>query len=111
MIWGLINFDPKDRRSLEQWALWHQTDHVEIKQAIQRALGLNLTVWPLYPFKLSAWNEWALRHQSAHNEMNTVSGLTGSDLTEVDFSKRDQREEWHLSHFNEHLAQRTRYGI
>ncbi len=111
MIWGLLDFDPDDRPSIERWALWHYTDHVEIQQVIQKASGTNLTIWPLYPFDLKKLEQWALQHQSAHNEMNTLSKLNGSDLTEVNFEDSQERQEWHQSHFNEHLAQRKKYGI
>lgn len=111
MIAGLLDFDPSSKESVEQWAMWHMQDHLEIKQAIQTVLGTNLIVWDLYPFDLSTYKQWALRHQSAHNEMNSASSLPGSDLQEVDFNDREARQQWHETHFREHNAQRQKYGI
>ena len=111
MISGLLDFDPTNTKSLEQWALWHHQDHIEIKQVIQTALGLNLTIYDLYPLDLHKLEDWSLRHQSAHNEMNSASGLSGQDLQEVNFLDRQQRLDWHEQHFSEHNAQRIKYGI
>lgn len=110
-LYGLLDFDPKDIRSVEEWALWHFSDHQEIREAIQTALGKNLTEWDIFPLELKHWDQFALKHQAAHNEMNSASGLSGDDLTQVDFKDLHARQEWHYKHFREHNAQRVKYGI
>ena len=83
----------------------------EIREAIQTAFGTNLTEWDIYPLELKHWDQFALKHQAAHNEMNSASGLSGDDLTQVDFKDLHARQEWHYKHFREHNAQRVKYGI
>ena len=41
----------------------------------------------------------------------TASGLAGDDLTQLDFKDTTAVEGWNHQHFQEHLAQRTKYGI
>lgn len=111
MLAGILNFEPKDPRQAEEWALQHFADHQEIQQAIQKASGTNLTIWEIYPLDMTHWDVWALKHQSAHNEMNTASGLSGDDLTQLNFKNRSDLEDWNYKHFREHEAQRVKYGI
>jgi hypothetical protein len=108
---ALLGFDYKDQRSRETWALNHAADHQEIQQAIQRQGGPNLQIWELYPVNFRDWDAFALRHQSAHNSMNAVFGMEGSDLMGVDFNDPKSSEEWHALHFKEHDAARTKLRI
>ena len=111
MLYGLLNFDPGNRGSVEQWALWHSTDHAEIQEVIQKMTGQDLEILQLYPFALDKFDDWSLRHQTMHNDMNGVAGFAGNDLTGVDFKDVNSREEWHFKHFSEHRNIRAKYGI
>ena len=110
-LYGILDFDTKDPHSVEQWALWHYADHIEIKQAIQTALSKNLTVWELYPLDMKLWERWAIKHQAAHDEMNTASGLQSNDLSQAKLDDPQAMATWNYNHFREHQAQRVKYGI
>lgn len=108
---SLLGFNIKDPASTETWALNHAADHQEIQQAIQAAGGPNLPIWELYPVNFRDWKAFALRHQSAHNEMNGTLGLDGTDLMDVDFNDPKQAQEWHWQHSKEHFDARAQLGI
>ncbi len=108
---SLMGFDVNNQRSVEDWALQHSDDHWLIRQRIQdQSLG-NLPAWQLWPVNFRDWDAYALRHQAAHNEMNDALGLSGSDLTGVDFKDEKAVKEWNLTHFSEHEAAHSSLGI
>ena len=111
MLAYLMSFDYADQRSLDEWDINHSSDHEEIRQAIQAKLGVNLEDRPIYPTNWKDWNAYAIRHQSLHNDMNSILGLNGVDLTTVDFKDKKESENWHFDHFQEHQAARTTLGI
>jgi len=110
LVW-LLGFDYRDPRSTEMWALQHAADHDQIREGIQKQTLGNPTDWVLYPVNWRDWDAYALRHQSEHNEMNDSLGLSGTDLTAVDFRNLRESEEWHFQHYREHQAARAKLGI
>ena len=111
MLPPLMGFDYGDSRSMEEWALHHWGEHNEVRQAIQAQGKGNLIQRELYPVNWEDWQALALRHQLAHNEENGVLGIAGTDLQGVNFRDKREAEEWHFSHFREHLEQRTALKI
>ena len=54
---------------------------------------------------------WLFLHQDIHHRLNTLLGVAGNDLTDVDFSKPEEAASWIWLHAQEHLQQATRLGI
>ena len=111
MLPVLMDFDVNDAQSTETWSLNHSDDHDDIREAIQTQKNVNLADWVLYPFTVKDWDAYAIRHQSAHNDMNSTLGLSGSDLTDVDLTDPKAAEYWNFEHFREHQAARAALGI
>lgn len=106
-----MKFSNDDPRSREEWSFHHGDHHVAVHGAIQAQGGGNAIVWQLYPINWKDWDAYALRHQSAHDSVNQVLGINGSDLTGVDFNNQLEAENWHFRHFAEHLSWNTRLDI
>jgi hypothetical protein len=111
MLATLLDFDFKDPRSRAAWELNHAADHVEIRQAIEAQKTNNLSDWVLYPVPWEDLHGFAIRHQMAHNDFNSIFGLSGNDLTGVDFNDPKAAADWNFVHFAEHQAVRSALKI
>lgn len=111
MLSSLMMLDPSDPKSAEMWALKHKADHDEIHSAVQSKFGVNLENRVLYPINFKDWEEFSLKHQDVHNDLNNQLKLSGTDLTDADLRDPSSRQEWNFNHFREHLAFRAALGI
>lgn len=80
-----------------------------INNAIDPALAL--TVYILDPIPDFDLQNWLRRHQQSHNDVNSALGVQGTDLTDVDFEKQDEREAWAELHAAEHVQWQEITGI
>ena len=111
LLVSMMDFDTKDRESVDKWAFSNGDDHANIHQSIQsQSLG-NLFVYQLYPINLTRWDSFAQQHQNAHNEVNEALALAGTDLTGVDFNDPAKAAEWSMAHYTEHRAWHAKLGI
>ena len=108
---SLIGFPENTPGGKDEWSFNNADDHTLVRDTIQRKDAVNLVQYPLYPLNWERWDTFAKTHQSAHNEINDLLGLPGTDLTGVDFNNPKRAEEWHLSHFREHEAWHENLGI
>jgi len=97
--------------SLAQFFFWNAQDHIEIRQAIQAQKGVNLFARVLDPVDKDAIDAWMELHQQTHNDVNEVLGLSGTDLSELDFSNHARVREWINLHAQEHQAMRQALKI
>ena len=97
--------------SLEQFFFWNAQDHIEIRQAIQAQHGTNLFARVLDPVDREAIDLWLELHQQTHNDINSVLGLNGNDLSDIDFSIPSKVREWINLHAQEHQAMRQALKI
>jgi hypothetical protein len=106
-----ILYPPSGADGFAEWLFSHQQDHNEISGGALKILGANLPQYILDPMQQSDIKSWLLRHQQAHTDMNSLLGLAGQDLQDVDFEQSDQIRAWMYQNFTEHQAARTRLGI
>jgi hypothetical protein len=92
--------------SLEQFFFWNAQDHIEIRQAIQAQKGTNLFARVLDPVDKQAIDAWLELHQQTHADVNAVLGLSGTDLSDLDFANPSKVREWINLHAQEHQAMR-----
>jgi len=87
--------------------------HTLIVQNINLLLPASqaLTFYILDPIADFDLQNWLRRHQQAHNDINLALSIQGTDLTDVDFQKSDQREAWAELHYVEHLQWQEATGI
>lgn len=104
---GLLFNAPYDAGSLAEFSSIHQADHMQIVAQIFEKLGIaTLELPPLDPIPVQFdFLTWLMNHQFAHNQANGYLGLTGFDLTSVDFRNREQFLIWTRYNALEHYAQ------
>lgn len=107
--------------SPRQWMVWsysNQDQHTLASAAIFTQHGINLPRYPLDPIPPEPGARggapgptWLYTHQQWHNAINSVLGVSGVDLTAVDFSRQDQAEAWAYFHSTEHLQWAQKLGL
>ncbi len=97
--------------NLQQFFFWNAQDHIEINQAIQAQKGNNLFARVLDPVDTKAIDLWLELHQQTHNDVNSVLGLSGNDLSDLDFENKAKVREWINLHAQEHQAMRQALKI
>ena len=91
-----------DDKSLMEFSFANVDEHRKILAAIRNTYNINLQEYIIDPIPSWDFSAWAYRHQQMHNEQNSVLGITGNDLTSVDFTKQDQVYAWAQLHAQEH---------
>lgn len=81
--------------------------HRDIDQAIFRQHGVLVQEYVLDPFNPKDPGQWAYQHQNMHSAVNAVLGLSGFDLTEVDWTRQDQLAGFIQSNADEHVSWAT----
>jgi hypothetical protein len=94
-----------------QFFFWNAQDHIEIAQAIQAQKTVNLFERVLDPVDPAALDRWLELHQQTHNDVNSVLGLSGNDLSDLDFENPRKVREWINLHAQEHQAMRQALKI
>lgn len=102
---------PPGSNGVQEFLFWHAQDHLEIVKAIQSIRHVFLPVYILDQLSPATTQLWLERHQQAHNEMNSVMGTIGRDLTTVDLSDENARLAWVYVNFTEHQAVRKQLAI
>lgn len=101
---GLANLAnvPRSPQEFAVFSFSNQDEHFKVAQAIQNREGINIPTYPVDPINFDALGIWLQNHQQMHNNVNSVLGTPGVDLTEVDFRNEAQVESWSFLHFTEH---------
>lgn len=101
-----------EARGKSQFSLANADHHIRVNDAIFGAYSLLLPYYVLDPIPSSeALNAWLWNHQDVHNQMNAVAGVTGNDLTTVDFRDTDQVASWVWLHADEHMQVANILGV
>lgn len=110
MLASIFNV-PNDERSLSIWSFHNYDSHDRIIGAIFNQGGALLTRYPLDPISTQDPGDWLRTHQTMHNDMNAQLGLSGSDLTDVNWEDPRELEAWSFLHAVEHRAAENQLGI
>ena len=104
---------PGDPAGFGTWLLGHYLEH---KQFIQIAIANNLP--PAPDFDILSWSDDPLRsvfwrnvHQQIHLALREQSGVSGIDLSLVDFTDDGDFLVWQQDHATEHQQLRAFYGV
>lgn len=90
----------------------HYQDHVDIVQVVNRLIpGLNMWVYPMFPWSDSNKGQLLEQHFLSHTDLNTILGIDNSDLGDVDFGDEEKRGEWIYQNYQMHLQAHTILGF
>lgn len=87
---GLFNV-PNTPEQNEVWSFVHMAHHRDIILAIFIQNGIALPEYILDPINPNDFEAWSYQHQAMHNQMDTILGIDGFDLTDVDWKDDGQR--------------------
>ena len=100
-----------DAQGLQSFSFANNDLHVQINRALFSQYQIEMPTYILDPISTQQPDNWLYTHQNVHNLMNSVLGIAGNDLTDVDFSNKDQVASWIWLHAQEHLQASKKLGI
>lgn len=106
----LLN-QPQSLDDLSVFSFENNNSHVKIADGIRALAQVTLPFYVLDPIPEKEIGTWLYNHQAAHNAQNAILGITGNDLTDVDFNKPDQLAAWIANHFDEHYQAHQILGL
>ena len=105
---------PHDAAGWGRWLTGHSLEHAQFSQ-IAGSVTPPVNI-PLYD--ILSWSDdpgrmvfWLNTHQAIHLVLRAQTGVTGIDLSLVDFSDDEQFLQWQFDHSAEHSELRSVYGV
>lgn len=102
---------PSTYEELMQWSFAHAAAHRDINRTIQEQIGPILVDYVLDPIDINNAQLWLAQHQTMHLNQDAFLGISGFDLSEVDFNDVNSLAGWIFPHFLEHQQAAQILGI
>lgn len=102
---------PSTREELDTWGFSHLAHHRDVNAQIYRLTGINIEQFPLDPIDPKNPGQWEYHHQDMHAAVNQVLGISGFDLTSIDWNKSTELAGWIQSNGTEHRQWADILGI
>lgn len=102
---------PETPEARSEWAFSHMAHHRDCIRRVAEGGGPNLQEYPLDPIDFNDPGIFIYNHQQMHNDLNTVLGVFGNDLTDVDFSKAPELSAWIQLNASEHYQYNSKLGV
>jgi len=96
---------PGTDQEMAAWSFIHMAHHRELNEAILRLRNIALPEYILDPVNLADPQAFLNQHQQMHNNTDAVLGVSGYDLTEVDWADAGQRAGWIYLNATLHVAE------
>lgn len=93
------------------WSFAHMAHHRDINRVIYQLTKFALVEYPLDPIDPNDTDQWEYQHQLMHDNQNALLGITGNDLTNVNWKDPTLLEGWIFLNRNEHYQAATILGI
>lgn len=87
-----------------EWAHSHAAHHFDIIRRINEVYGENLSSFILDPMNPEDMVTWSANHRIMHREMQTILGIPGYDLSDLDWQDPRGTEIWLNRNFVTHAA-------
>lgn len=102
---------PMTPGQLRLWSFAHMAHHRDTNRIIMQSKGIVLPEYALDPVKFSSNSTWTELHQQMHNNNDSVLGVGGFDLTQVNWQDVKQRSAWIWLNFQLHYAEAQATGL
>ena len=113
MLAALLN-EFSEPKTQDTWAFDHADQHNKIIDASFQKYGIVMEPFILDPMALIGTPEltnWLENHQAATSAYESLLGIAGNDLSEVDFTKQDQVDSWLRLHWFSHQQAQQKLGF
>lgn len=107
---GLYN-TPSSDAEFSTWSFVHAAHHRDIIRVIYQLSGDNLDEYILDPFSPADSGDWLQNHQTMHQQMDAILGISGYNLLAVDLTDNDQFAAWAALNADEHFKIANILGI
>ena len=102
---------PTNPTDFEYWS-FSQQDHIaRVNDAISTQQNIELESYELYPISQQSWLNWLQLHQKAHNDINSVLGTPGNDLSGLNLKDAKEVQAWVFLDFAEHQQWANKLGV
>ena len=102
---------PTTPAELEAWASAHASHHRDINRVIYQLTKVSLPEFVLEPINPKDTGVWEDQHQQMHQNMDAILGISGVDLTNVDFTNPQLLTGWIQLNSTEHFQAANILGI
>lgn len=85
---------PSTDTERSQWAFAHMAHHRDINRKIYELLAIALPEFILDPINPAETGTWEYQHQEMHNNQNSILGIAGFDLSELDWANQNELAGW-----------------
>jgi hypothetical protein len=106
----LVNI-PSNDQELAQWSFAHADHHRNVIAYIRRTQNVLLPEYILDPVDTGPNSGWGDQHQVMHNNNDAILGISGYDISEVDWHSPDQLSGWIWLHFQLHYQEAQVSGV
>lgn len=102
-----------DEVGLHQFSFANADLHARANEALFTNYGVQLPWYVLDPIATSGegLQNWLQSHQESHNQLNSLLGIAGNDISEVDFKNPEQLAAWIWLHAQEHVQISQKLGV
>ena len=84
------------------WAFVHMAHHRDINRRIYELVGVALVEYILEPIDPDNTGIWEYQHQIMHDNQNALLGISGNDLTGINWRDTNLLAGWIFLNQNEH---------
>lgn len=111
MSLAALLYPPPTPSGWTEWVYQNLTHHQAVINAARDTGKGSLILYQIWPWNPHAAQDWLLQHQSQHDDMNTLYGVNGSDLSTLNFDDKREVDAWLQLHFYEHQDVAARCGV
>jgi len=103
----------QDQVGMSQFAFANADLHDRQNAAILQRYSVSLPAYVLDPISLenTGLENWLQIHQDIHTRTNSILGIAGNDLSDVDFRNPNQVASWIWLHAQEHVQASNKLGL
>lgn len=103
---------PTDR-GLDEWSFAHLQHHDAIRTVMAQVRGVALPqrqIWPINFEDPASIQVFLSEHQQLHSDYESVLGIQGNDLANVDFNDDKARQSWYFLNWTSHFSAAAALG-
>lgn len=93
---------PQTPQQIAMWSFAHASHHQDIIRVIYQITKIALPIFVLDPFDPNNMSIWNDQHQTMHNQMDALLGISPFNLDDLDWKDPRTLGGWIFNNFSEH---------
>lgn len=102
---------PTVPKELDDWSFFHMVHHRDVNEEIFLLTGIHIDEFALDPIDPKNPGQWEYQHQAMHLAVNNVLGISGFDLSDIEFTQPDKFAGFIQSNASEHVQWANILGV